>query len=28
LYKQRLSVYDYLDIARRITGEEVPLRHW
>jgi len=28
LYKQRFAVYDYLDIARRIAGEDVPLRHW
>jgi len=28
LYKKRVAAYDYLDIARRITGEEVPLRHW
>ena len=28
LYKHRFAVYDYLDVARRITGEEVPLRHW
>ena len=28
LYKKRFAVYDYLDVARRITGEEVPLRHW
>jgi len=26
LYKKKLAAYDYLDIARRITGEEVPLR--
>jgi len=26
LYKKRLASYDYLDAARRITGEDVPLR--
>lgn len=26
LYKKRLSAYEFLDVARRITGEEVPLR--
>ena len=26
LYKKRLSAYDFLDAARRITGEEVPLQ--
>jgi len=25
LYKKRLAAYDFLDIARRITGEDVPL---
>ena len=25
LYKKRLSAYEFLDVARRITGEEVPL---
>ena len=28
LYKKRFAAYDYLDVARRITGEEVPLRQW
>ena len=26
LYKKRLSAYEFLDVARRIVGEEVPLR--
>jgi len=26
LYKKRLAVYEFLDVARRISGEEVPLR--
>ena len=26
LYKKRLAAYDYLDAARRIAGEDVPLR--
>jgi len=26
LYKKRISVYDFLDAARRITGEDVPLQ--
>jgi septum site-determining protein MinD len=26
LYKKRLSAYEFLDVARRITGEDVPLR--
>jgi len=26
LYKKRLSAYDFLDAARRITGEDVPLQ--
>jgi len=26
LYKRRLAAYDYLDVARRIAGEDVPLR--
>ncbi|MCL2200993.1 MAG: AAA family ATPase [Oscillospiraceae bacterium] len=28
LYKKRFAAYDYLDIARRISGEYVPLRSW
>ena len=28
LYKKRFAAYDYLDIARRITDEEIPLRQW
>ena len=28
LYKKRFAAYDYLDVARRISGEEVPLRQW
>ena len=26
LYKRRLAAYDFLDVARRLTGEDVPLR--
>ena len=26
LYKKRISAYEFLDVARRITGEDVPLR--
>ena len=26
LYKKRLSAYEFLDVARRITGEDVSLR--
>ena len=26
LYKKRRSAYDFLDVARRITGENIPLR--
>jgi len=26
LYKKKLAAYDFLDVARRITGEDVPLR--
>jgi len=28
MYKRKLAANDFLDIARRITGEEVPLRQW
>jgi len=28
LYKKRLAAYDFLDVARRITGEDIPLRQW
>ena len=28
LYKKRLSAYDFLDAARRITGEDVPLQQY
>jgi len=28
LYKKRRASYDYLDVARRITGDEIPLRKW
>ncbi|MCL2392851.1 MAG: AAA family ATPase [Oscillospiraceae bacterium] len=27
-YKKRFAAYDYLDIARRLSGEDVPLRKW
>jgi len=28
LYKKRISAYDFLDTARRITGEDVPLQQY
>ena len=28
LFKKRFSAYDYLDIAHRISGEDIPLRKW
>ena len=28
LYKKKLASYDFLDVARRISGDEVPLRQW
>ncbi|MCL2366679.1 MAG: AAA family ATPase [Oscillospiraceae bacterium] len=28
LYKRKSAAYDYLDIARRILGEDIPLRKW
>jgi len=28
LYKKKHAAYDYLDVARRISGTEVPLRQW
>jgi len=28
LYKKKLAAYDYLDVARRISGDNVPLRLW
>jgi len=28
LYKKRISAYDFLDAARRITGDEVPLQQY
>jgi len=28
LYKKRFAAYDFLDVARRISGEDVPLRQW
>ena len=27
MYKRKLAAYDFLDVARRIAGEDVPLRH-
>ncbi|MCL2226244.1 MAG: AAA family ATPase [Oscillospiraceae bacterium] len=27
-YKKRFAAYDYLDVAHRILGDEVPLRRW
>jgi len=28
LYKKRLAAYDFLDIARRISGEDIPLKQY
>jgi len=28
LYKRRFAAYDFLDVARRLAGEDVPLRQW
>jgi len=28
LYKRRLSAYDFLDIARRISGDDIPLKQY